>query len=181
MRNTRHWFESIADDHPTRRLFGGVGGEDDGPLMEQHANPIAMRALMAMQGDDSDAHADEKKDDGDDEKKDTGAGADADDDEKNAVGGKRGRSISKKRQGGKGGKSGKASSAAALMIENLMASQSNRSRSRSNSPRGHSSPARMGSDCHGSAADVSLRKQASSSGTMMMKAGGSRQSSAVNF
>ena len=25
VRNARHWFESIVDDHPTRRLFGGQG------------------------------------------------------------------------------------------------------------------------------------------------------------
>lgn len=36
-------FETIADDHQTRRLFGGVGDDDDGPMIAQHTNPIAER------------------------------------------------------------------------------------------------------------------------------------------
>jgi hypothetical protein len=43
VRNARHWFETIPDDHPTRRLFGGVGGEEEGPMIAQHTNPIAER------------------------------------------------------------------------------------------------------------------------------------------
>jgi hypothetical protein len=41
VRNARHWFESIADDHPTRRLFGGQQAEDDGPMLASNANPLA--------------------------------------------------------------------------------------------------------------------------------------------
>jgi hypothetical protein len=41
VRNARHWFETITDDHPTRKLTGGVGGgEDDGPMIEQNQNPL---------------------------------------------------------------------------------------------------------------------------------------------
>jgi hypothetical protein len=43
VRNARHWFETIPDDHQSRRLFGGVGGEEEGPMIEQHTNPIAER------------------------------------------------------------------------------------------------------------------------------------------
>jgi hypothetical protein len=50
VRNVRHWFETIGEDHPTRRLFGGLGGGDnDGQMIEQHANPIAMQKLMAAE------------------------------------------------------------------------------------------------------------------------------------
>jgi hypothetical protein len=41
VRNARHWFESIMDEHPTRRLFGGLGGEEDGPMLEQNYNPLS--------------------------------------------------------------------------------------------------------------------------------------------
>ena len=42
VRNSRQWFESIEDDHPTRRLFGGHGGgDDDGPMLASNANPLA--------------------------------------------------------------------------------------------------------------------------------------------
>lgn len=44
VRNARHWFEHIADDHPTRRLFGGLGGGDDeGPMLASNVNPLASR------------------------------------------------------------------------------------------------------------------------------------------
>ena len=41
VRMARHWFESITDDHPTRKLTGGVGGgDDDGPMLAQNENPL---------------------------------------------------------------------------------------------------------------------------------------------
>jgi hypothetical protein len=44
VRNARHWFESIPDDHPSRLMFGGGarggGGDDDSPLIEFHHNTL---------------------------------------------------------------------------------------------------------------------------------------------
>jgi hypothetical protein len=42
VRNSRHWFEDILDDHPTRRLFGGSGDADEGLMIEQNINPMAL-------------------------------------------------------------------------------------------------------------------------------------------
>lgn len=39
--NACHWFETIPDDHPSRRLFGGLGGEEEGPMLASNTNPLA--------------------------------------------------------------------------------------------------------------------------------------------
>jgi hypothetical protein len=52
LRNGRQFWEGIADDHPSRKLFGGVGGEEDGPMLSQNANPLANKY-----GDDVEAKA----------------------------------------------------------------------------------------------------------------------------
>lgn len=36
----RRW-EGLADDHPSRKLFGGLGGEEEGPMIAQNVNPLA--------------------------------------------------------------------------------------------------------------------------------------------
>ncbi len=59
VRNARHWFESIMDEHPTRRLFGGLGGEEDGPMLEQNYNPLSASATGT--DDDDMAAAKSKK------------------------------------------------------------------------------------------------------------------------
>jgi hypothetical protein len=42
VRNARHWFEKIPDEHPTRKLVGGTNAnEEDGPMIEQNVNPLA--------------------------------------------------------------------------------------------------------------------------------------------
>jgi hypothetical protein len=60
VRNARHWFESIPDDHPSRLMFGGGargggGGDDDSPLIEFHHNTLMspesmVRGLWLKQG-----------------------------------------------------------------------------------------------------------------------------------
>jgi hypothetical protein len=60
-RNNR--FETITDDHPTRKLTGGVGGgEDDGPMIEQNQNPLGQgQQMQKAVADDTQGDKKQKK------------------------------------------------------------------------------------------------------------------------